>query len=265
MLELRGVAAGYGGLSVIHDINLTVRAGEIVTLVGANGAGKTTLVKTISGLLRAHSGRILFDERRIDTLSARARVLMGIAHVPEGRQTFAGLTVAENLELGALALRHQAREDTIRRMREVCQRFPVLLERMHEVVGNFSGGQHQMLAIARGLMGNPRLLILDEPSLGLAPVLVSQIFQLIASLRERGIGILLSEQNARLSLAIADRGYLIEKGRVALSGEGRELLRSNDIADRYLGVGAALGNVDSLRGDQLAARLRELMRNRADG
>jgi branched-chain amino acid transport system ATP-binding protein len=260
MLELRSIAAGYGGFSVIHDIDLTVNAGEIVTLVGANGAGKTTLVKTISGLLRAHSGQILFEGRRIETLSTRARVLIGIAHVPEGRQTFAGLTVAENLELGGLVQRKRTGENTADRMREVCQRFPVLLERLHEVAGNFSGGQHQMLAIARGLMASPKLLILDEPSLGLSPVLVSEIFRLIASLRDRGVAILLSEQNARLSLAIADRAYVIEKGRVALSGGGRELLRSSDIAERYLGVGASLGRIDKSHDETVAAKLQDLMR-----
>jgi branched-chain amino acid transport system ATP-binding protein len=260
MLELRGIAAGYGGLWVVHDIDLTVRAGEIVTLVGANGAGKTTLVKTISGLLRAHGGQILFEGRRIETLSSRARVFLGISHVPEGRQTFAGLTVAENLELGCLAQHRRGRTDMAARMREICQRFPVLLERLHEIVANFSGGQHQMLAIARGLMASPKLLILDEPSLGLSPVLVSEIFRLIASLREQGVAILLSEQNARLSLAIADRGYVIEKGRVALSGEGRELLHSSDIAERYLGVGTALGNIDSAHDEMLAAKLQALMR-----
>jgi branched-chain amino acid transport system ATP-binding protein len=259
MLEVRGLSAGYGGLSVIHDIDLTVRSGEIVTLVGANGAGKTTLVKTISGLLRAHRGEIWFDGRRIDTLSSRARVMMGMAHVPEGRQTFTGLTVAENLELGGLPLRNQPSENVAKRMQDVCRRFPVLLGRMHEVVGNFSGGQHQMLAIARGLMANPKLLILDEPSLGLSPVLVSQIFQLIAGLRDGGTAILLSEQNARLSLAISDRGYVIEKGRVVLSGNGKDLLDSNDVADRYLGVGAALGKTDAARDRTLATRLRELM------
>ncbi len=261
MLELRGIAAGYGGLSVIHDIDLVVRAGEIVTLVGANGAGKSTLVKTISGLLRAHRGQILFDGRRIDTLSPRARVLLGIAHVPEGRQTFAGLTVAENLELGGLVQRHRAGADNARRMREVCQRFPVLRERLHEVVANFSGGQHQMLAIARGLMANPKLLILDEPSLGLAPVLVSQIFRLIAELRDEGVAILLSEQNARLSLAIAARGYVIEKGRVAVSGTGDELLHSTDIAERYLGVGTASGEANRPRDQEFTAKLRELMQS----
>jgi branched-chain amino acid transport system ATP-binding protein len=261
MLELRGIAAGYGGLAVIHDIDLTVRAGEIVTLVGANGAGKSTLVKTISGLLRARGGQILFEGRQIATLSPRARVLMGIAHVPEGRQTFAGLTVAENLELGGLVQRRRTGADTARAMREVCELFPVLRDRLHEVVVNFSGGQHQMLAIARGLMASPKLLILDEPSLGLSPVLVLEIFRLIASLRDRGVAILLSEQNARLSLAIADRGYVIEKGRVTLSGEGRELLRSTDIAERYLGVGAALGKIDDAHDAAVAEKLHELMRS----
>ena len=261
MLELRGIAAGYGGLSVIHDIDLSVRAGEIVTLVGANGAGKTTLVKTISGLLRAHAGQILFEGRRIETLSTRARVLLGIAQVPEGRQTFAGLTVAENLELGGFVRRKRTGEDTGQRIRDVCQRFPVLLERLHEVVANFSGGQHQMLAIARGLMASPKLLILDEPSLGLAPVLVSQIFHLIAGLRDEGVAILLSEQNARLSFAIADRGYVIEKGRVTVSGTGQELLHSADIAERYLGVGAARAATNGTRDETFTDKLRDLMQS----
>jgi branched-chain amino acid transport system ATP-binding protein len=259
MLELRAISTGYGGTAVVHDIDLTVRAGEIVALVGANGAGKTTLVKTISGLLRAYRGQILFEGKRIETLSARARVLLGIAQVPEGRQTFAGLTVAENLELGGFLHRKRAAGDTATRMREVCQRFPVLLERLHDVVANFSGGQHQMLAIARGLMASPKLLVLDEPSLGLSPLLVSQIFQHIASLRDQGTAILLSEQNARLSLAIADRGYVIENGRVAVSGTGSELLRSSDIAERYLGVGADLAASTVSRDEQYTAKLRQLM------
>ena len=192
MLQLRGLSAGYHGTPVVHDIDLTVGAGEIVTFVGANGAGKSTLVKTISGLLRPYRGQILFEGKRIETLSTRARVIMGIAHVPEGRLTFSGLTVAENLELGGFLHRKLTGEDTTKRMSEVCERFPVLMQRLHEVVANFSGGQHQMLSIARGLMASPKLLILDEPSLGLSPVLVTQIFQLIAGLRDQGTAILLS-------------------------------------------------------------------------
>lgn len=261
MLELHDVTTGYGGTPVVHEVDLAVQAGEIVTLVGANGAGKTTLVKTISGLLRTHSGQILFEGQRIESLSPRARVLMGIAHVPEGRQTFAGLTVAENLELGGLLHRKRGGKGIAQRMQEVCQRFPVLQERLHEVVANFSGGQHQMLAIARGLMAAPKLLILDEPSLGLSPVLVTQIFRLIASLRDQGVAILLSEQNARLSLAISDRGYVIENGRIALSGQGRELLESTDISEKYLGVGAGLGPVDTSHDEQFAAKLRQLMQD----
>jgi branched-chain amino acid transport system ATP-binding protein len=259
MLELKGVSAGYGGNAVVRDIDLIVRAGEIVTLVGSNGAGKSTLVKTISGMLRPMRGQIAFEGKPIEALSPRARIILGIAHVPEGRQTFAGLTVAENLELGGLLQRKRATGDTTKRTREVCERFPVLKERFHEVAANFSGGQHQMLAIARGLMANPKLLILDEPSLGLSPILVTQIFQLIGSLRESGMAILLSEQNARLSLAIADRGYVIENGRVAISGTGHELLQSNDIAERYLGVGVDLGTVSISRDDQYTKRLRQLM------
>jgi branched-chain amino acid transport system ATP-binding protein len=259
MIELRGVSTGYGGTPVVHDIDLTVQAGEIVTLVGANGAGKSTLVKTISGLLRTQRGQILFEGQRIETLSTRARVLLGIAHVPEGRQTFGGMTVAENLELAGHLYNGRTGGDSAKRMRDVCERFPVLLARMHDVVANFSGGQHQMLAIARGLMAAPKLLVLDEPSLGLSPQLVSQIFQLIAGLRDSGMAILLSEQNARLSLGIADRGYVIENGRVAISGNGQDLLRSSDIAARYLGVGTDLAAVSVSRDEHYTAKLRELM------
>jgi branched-chain amino acid transport system ATP-binding protein len=261
MLELCRISTGYGPTAVVHEIDLTVQAGEIVTLVGANGAGKTTLVKTISGLLRPHSGQITFEGIRINALSPRARVKLGIAHVPEGRQTFAGLTVAENLELGGLLNRADGNIAT--RMHEVCELFPVLRQRLHNVVANFSGGQHQMLAIARGLMASPKLLVLDEPSLGLSPVLVTQIFQLIARLRDRGVAILLSEQNARLSLSIADRGYVIENGRVAVSGKGRDLLQSNDVVERYLGVGAELRAADTARDEYYTARLRQLMSHRS--
>jgi branched-chain amino acid transport system ATP-binding protein len=260
MLELQNISAGYGGVDVIRGIDLNVRAGEIVTLVGANGAGKSTLVKTISGLVAVRSGTITFDGRRIETASTATRMRLGIAHVPEGRQVFSGLTVGENLALGAYVHRGQA-EQTQARLGQVGARFPVLRDRMSALAGNLSGGQQQMLAIGRGLMAAPKLLILDEPSLGLAPRLVSEMFELIQGLRRQGLAILLSEQNAQLSLAIADRGYVIENGRVALSGSGQDLLRSKDVADRYLGVGATPETAGPDRGGQLAERLRALLRD----
>ena len=240
MLEIGGLSAGYDGRAVIHDITLDVRPGEIVALVGANGAGKSTLARTLSGLLPVLSGTIRFGGREITKLASAERVRAGLIHVPEGRQVFAGLTVAHNLALGAYIKR--SGEDQARiagRLATVFDQFPVMRERAGSMAGNLSGGQQQMLAIARAMMGQPRLLILDEPSLGLSPALVADIFRLIASLRAQGIAILLSEQNARLSLAIADRGYVIENGRVALSGPADELLASSDIAARYLGRGVA--------------------------
>jgi branched-chain amino acid transport system ATP-binding protein len=259
MLEVKRLHTGYGGMDVIHGIDIEVRAGEIVALVGANGAGKSTLVKTISGLMPVRAGEIVFEGERIDRLSPKARVLRGIAQVPEGRQVFGGLSVSENLRLGAYVHRHTLSESQLEaRMREVCALFPVLLERLGEPVGNLSGGQQQMLVIARGLMAQPRLLVLDEPSLGLAPVLVVEIFRLIAGLRDQGIAILLSEQNAKLSLAIADRAYVIEMGRVALAGTGQELLASPEVAERYLGVGHAVSVADAPRHAQLVARLKEI-------
>ncbi len=258
-LTLANVSAGYGGVDVIHAIDLTVRAGEIVTLIGANGAGKSTLVKTISGLVPARAGTITFDGHRVESLSTAARMRLGIVHVPEGRQIFAGLTVGENLALGAYVHRRRPHDGNAR-LAEIGARFPVLRERFAALAGNLSGGQQQMLAIGRGLMTDPKLLILDEPSLGLAPRLVSDMFELVRGLRAQGLAILLSEQNARMSLAIADRGYVIENGRVALSGGGQELLRSKDVADRYLGVGPTADADPARAGTQLAERLRALLR-----
>jgi branched-chain amino acid transport system ATP-binding protein len=239
MLEVRGLGAGYGSEPVLRDIELIVRPSEIVTLIGANGAGKSTLVKTIAGLIRPQSGQILFEGKRIDNLSPRERVQMGIALVPEGRQIFAGMRIEENLRLGGYVHHQRSEADENQQMKKACELFPVLMARLGEVAANLSGGQQQMLAIARGLMAAPRLLILDEPSLGLAPVLLSEIFQLIARLREQGLAILLSEQNARQALGIADRGYVMENGRIALSGEARDLLNSTEVARRYLGGAAA--------------------------
>ena len=224
MLEIQGLTTGYGADAVVHDVGLIVKTGEIVALIGANGAGKSTLLKAISGLLPVQSGEILFDGERIEKLSSRERVRRGLAHVPEGRQVFAGLSIEENLWLGGNGHRHLPEEESSRRLTEMCTRFPALSERLQEPAGNLSGGQQQMLAIARGLMSRPRLLLLDEPSLGLSPLLVSETFRLVASLRAQGMAILLSEQNARQSLAIADRAYVLEAGRVVLEGTGQELL-----------------------------------------
>ena len=261
MIELRRLSTGYGGRAVVHEIDLAVEPGRIVALVGANGAGKSTLVKAISGLLPPLSGQILLDGIAIERSTPRERVLAGIAHVPEGRQVFAGLTIAENLHLGAYAYRGRIGEAGINeRISKVCGHFPVLLERMHQPAGTLSGGQQQMLAIARGLMAQPRLLLLDEPSLGLSPILVAEIFRMIEDLRAEGIAILLSEQNARLSLAVADHAYVIEIGRVALEGRGQDLLGRPEVAERYLGVGKAVGTMGDQRHDQLVAGLREVFR-----
>jgi branched-chain amino acid transport system ATP-binding protein len=259
-LALQRISAGYDSGDVIHDIDLTVGAGEIVALVGANGAGKSTLVKAISGLIAVRAGQILLDGERIDRDSARARVKRGVVQVPEGRQVFAGLSVRENLRLGAYArTRDAAPEQLAEGMIQVGALFPALVSRLDEPAANLSGGQQQMLAIGRGLMANPEILILDEPSLGLAPVLVAEIFRLIASLRGQGRGILLSEQNAKLSLAIADRGYVIENGRVALSGTGAELLNNPEVAARYLGVGKGVSVADGGAQTRLAERLKTIL------
>ena len=259
MLEVSGLAAGYGGRKVIHGIELAVGAGEIVALVGANGAGKSTLARTVSGLLPALGGSVRFRGRDITAADPAARVRAGLIHVPEGRQVFAGLTVAQNIELGA----YLRRPGEVQAEREgVLRQFPALAARQGAFAGNLSGGQQQMLAIARGLMGKPALLILDEPSLGLAPALVAEVFQLIARLREAGIAILLSEQNARMSLRIADRGVVIENGRVALAGAAAELLRSGEVAARYLGLegGAAGAGLDPARASRLMAEIRRAAR-----
>jgi branched-chain amino acid transport system ATP-binding protein len=257
-LELQRLSAGYGGMDVIHDIDLTVRPREIVTLIGANGAGKSTLLKTISGLTRSSSGTITFSGARIEASPIATRMRLGIVHVPEGRQIFSGLSVSENLELGAYIHRRRSDEADAQRA-DVATRFPVLRERMLEVAGNLSGGQQQMLAIGRGLMSRPKLLMLDEPSLGLAPRLVTEIFDLIISLRDQGLAILLSEQNAQLSLAVADRGYVFENGRVALTGTGKDLLQSKDVADRYLGIGTIHESGSPRLKDGISRRLRDLL------
>src|ERR1700731_4216517 len=255
LLELKTVAIGYGHHRVLEDINLTLEHGEIVTLLGANGAGKSTLAKAVSGLLRPLSGVILLDGAPIEALPPAERLRRGIAHVPEGRQIFAGMTVEENLELGAYAM---SQADYATQLEAVWAMFPLLRQRMKDIAGNFSGGQQQMLAIARGLMAKPKILVLDEPSLGVAPLLVAEIFRLIVALRDQGISILLAEQNARQALSIADRGYVFENGRITLSGAAMDLLNSREIAERYLGMSGANEALDAA-GAVLAAKLREVL------
>ncbi len=262
MLAVRGLTAGYGDVQVLRGVDLDVAPGEIVALVGANGAGKSTLLKCISGLVAPAAGTIQLDGRSIAGLPPARIVRLGIAHVPEGRQIFSRLTVADNLMLGAYSqLRQFTHADLAARTAEVCGIFPALSPRLAQEASLLSGGQQQMLAIARGLMAHPRLLLLDEPSLGLAPVLVAEIFDVLRGLREAGAGLLIVEQNARLSLAIADRGYVLETGRIVLAGTGQDLARTPEVVHRYLGVGAARVEADGGEtAAALAARLKTVLR-----
>jgi branched-chain amino acid transport system ATP-binding protein len=233
VLEVSGLRSAYGRIEVLHGVDLTVRAGEIVALVGSNGAGKTTLLRTLSGVQPATAGTIRFAGEAIERAPSHRRVALGMAHAPEGRQIFAPLTVADNLRLGA----YLRRDNDIETDRErIYGMFPVLAEKRHLQAGGLSGGQQQMLAIGRALMARPKLLLLDEPSMGLAPLLVDQILEAVAGLKREGITILLVEQNATAALAIADRGYVIETGRITHSGEGTALLRDPRVREAYLGV-----------------------------
>ncbi|MGA3399132.1 MAG: ABC transporter ATP-binding protein [Acetobacteraceae bacterium] len=233
MLEVRGLHAGYGVFEVLHGIDLDVGAGEIVAVLGANGVGKTTLNRTLSGLLRARAGTIRFDGADIARADHAAIVRAGLIHVPEGRRIFPNLSVRENLLLGSYA---RGRADRAANLRRVLDIFPRLHERLTQQAGSMSGGEQQMLAIGRGLMGEPRLLILDEPSLGLSPKLTEELFTLIARLHEDGLAILLVEQNVMQSLAIAQRAYVIEYGRVALSGTATTLADDPRLKTAYLGL-----------------------------
>ncbi|MET0538064.1 MAG: ABC transporter ATP-binding protein [Xanthobacteraceae bacterium] len=233
MLTIENLASRYGRIEVLHGISLNVQAGEIVTLVGSNGAGKTTLLRAISGVQPISSGSIRFADQAIDRLRAHQRVARGIVQVPEGRQVFAPLSVADNLQLGAFT---RADKDVRADLDEVYATFPALAERRDTAAGALSGGQQQMLAIGRALMARPKLVLLDEPSMGLAPVLVEQIFSIISGLKTRGLTILLIEQNANAALAIADRGYVIEAGRIVMSGPGRQLLDDPRVRNAYLGI-----------------------------
>ena len=262
ILQIEGLFAGYGSAVVLRGIDLAVAPGEMVALVGANGAGKTTLLKAISGLIPLRRGTIALNGAQVGRLPAAARVRRGISHVPEGRQIFSELSVDENLQLGAFAQRRALDATEFERRRAgVFALFPPLRERRSAPAGTLSGGQQQMLAIGRGLMAKPALLLLDEPSLGLSPVLVAEIFRTLASLRATGVSVLLAEQNARLSLAIADRGYVLENGTIAVTGSGRELLHSAAVTARYLGVaGGTTGIAERAATRALATRLADALR-----
>jgi branched-chain amino acid transport system ATP-binding protein len=234
LLEVDGLHAGYGQTEVLHGISLEVAEGEIVALLGSNGAGKTTALRTISGLHRAGRGRIAFASADITRVPGHRLVAMGLAHVPEGRRIFPGLTVEENLTLGGYS-RRSAPGYVRRRREEAFELFPRLRERRSQLGGTLSGGEQQMLAIARALMTEPKLLALDEPSMGLAPALVRTIFARLREIRSRGTAVLLVEQNARQALRLADRAYVLETGRIALSGPARELASDPRIQAAYLG------------------------------
>ena len=232
MLEVESLRAGYGRIPALKGIDLDVRAGELVALVGANGAGKSTLLRALSGV-HPSSGKIIFETTQIQSLLPDARVALGIVQVPEGRQVFGPLSVDDNLRLGAY---RRGRADAARSLQRVYGLFPALAERRRQPAGTLSGGQQQMLAIGRALMAQPRLLLLDEPSMGLAPRLVAEIFACVRELRAADTALLLVEQNARAALAIADRGYVLETGRVVLSGTGPELLADAGVRAAYLGL-----------------------------
>ena len=233
LLELRDVHTYYGNIHALKGISLTVDDGEIVTLIGANGAGKSTTLKTVSGLLRPRQGEILFDGQRIDGTPPHGIVAKGICQAPEGRRIFPRMTVRENLEMGAY---HRNDRDGIRRdMDRVFELFPRLQERIKQEAGTMSGGEQQMLAIGRALMSSPKLLLLDEPSMGLAPVLVERIFDIIKEINQQGTTILLVEQNARKALQVADRAYVLETGRVVLTGPAAALAANPDVERAYLG------------------------------
>src|SRR5512139_932677 len=235
MLQIRNLSAGYGPLKVLRRVTMHVSAGEIVTIIGTNGAGKSTLLKTLSGLIRATDGQILFDKKDISGMTTEEIVYLGCSLVPEGRQVFAPMTVRENLFLGAYPQHRRKTGGTVHEeMERVFSLFPRLKEREKQLAGTLSGGEQQMLAIGRALMARPRLVMMDEPSMGLAPLIVRDIFSIIAALRQEKNTVLLVEQNAKAALAIADRGYVIETGRIRMEGTAEDLLSNREVQRAYL-------------------------------
>ena len=236
MLSIEGLGASYGSIPVLKDVSIRIPRGKVVSIIGANGAGKSTLLKTISGLIRADRGRILYKEQDVVGLPANRIVGLGICQVPEGRQLFAHLTVLDNIRLGAyLYFKRRNRFEINERIEQIYQIFPILEKRSKQIAGTLSGGEQQMLAIARALMARPELLLLDEPSMGIAPLIVREIFNVINRLNESGTTVLLVEQNARAALKVAYHSYVLERGEVVLEGLAEELLDNPKVKDVYLG------------------------------
>ena len=235
LLQVDGIRVAYGGIEALRGVSFDVAEGEIVTLLGANGAGKTTTLRTVSGLLRPKAGAITFDGKRIDAVAPHEMVQLGIGHVPEGRRIFPRMSVRENLAMGA----YHRHDDTAGDVERVFELFPVLRERASQDGGTLSGGEQQMLAIGRALMGRPRLLLLDEPSMGLAPMIVARIFDIIREINQQGTTVFLVEQNAAQALRLANRGYVLETGEVVMSDAADALLANDRIREAYLGEGAA--------------------------
>ena len=233
MLKVDDLSVHYGVIQAVKNVSFEVNEGEVVSLIGANGAGKTSILRTISGLVRPSGGKIEFLGQEIQKAPARKIVASGLSQVPEGRHVFSGLTVMENLEMGAFL--HKDRDENQKNLKKVFDRFPRLEERKNQDAATLSGGEQQMLAMGRALMSKPKLLLLDEPSMGLAPIFIQEIFDIIQDIQKQGTTVLLIEQNAQKALSIADRGYVLETGKIVLSGTGQELLASDEVRKAYLG------------------------------
>ncbi|EFM31360.1 MULTISPECIES: ABC transporter ATP-binding protein [Streptococcus] len=233
MLKVENLSVHYGMIQAVRDVSFEVNEGEVVSLIGANGAGKTTILRTLSGLVRPSAGKIQFLGKEIQKLPAQKIVAGGLSQVPEGRHVFPGLTVMENLEMGAFLKKN--REENQANLKKVFSRFPRLEERKNQDAATLSGGEQQMLAMGRALMSTPKLLLLDEPSMGLAPIFIQEIFDIIQDIQKQGTTVLLIEQNANKALAISDRGYVLETGEIVLSGTGKELAASDEVRKAYLG------------------------------
>lgn len=233
MLEIRDLEVNYGMIAAIKGVSFDVNEGEVIALIGANGAGKTTILHTITGLLKAKAGSIMFEGHELTKTPAHKIVELGMAHVPEGRRIFSHLTVLENLKLGAYT--RKDKDGVAADIRKVYDRFPRLAERKKQIAGTLSGGEQQMLAMGRALMSKPRIIVMDEPSMGLSPIFVSEIFDIIQSISSDGVTVLLVEQNAKKALSIADRGYVLETGKIVLAGEADELINDESVRRAYLG------------------------------